>query len=598
MSRVALPAISRKIWEEKYRFQPEPGRSEGSVEQSWQRVARSVAGAEPERHRAQWEETFYSALSSFEFLPAGRILAGAGTGRRVTLFNCFVMGRIDDDMTSIFDSVKEAALTMQQGGGIGCDFSTLRPKGAPVRGAGADASGPVSFMDVWDAMCRTIMSAGSRRGAMMATLRCDHPDIEDFIEAKADPVRLRNFNLSVLVSDAFMDAVERDADWQLKFAGRIYRTLPARQLWDKIMRSAYDYAEPGVIFIDRVNATNNLRYCETIHATNPCGEQPLPYYGACLLGSINLAKLVREPFTAAARLDEARLAELAELAVRFLDNVIGISKFPLVPQHIEAEAKRRIGLGVTGLADALIFCGKHYGTEEAASLAGHWMAIIDRASYRASAKLAAEKGVFPLYDAERFAESPAWQRLDEETRDLIRTHGLRNGQLTSIAPTGTISLLAENVSSGIEPVFDFAYTRRVLTKSGGVREERLEDYAYAKFREICRSDVPLPDYFVSTQELKPKDHLRMQAALQCYVDASISKTVNCPENLSFEDFQTLYREAFRMGLKGCTAYRPNKITGGVITRLPHRRVAPPHGNAPASPLPAIANDTICCMQCG
>ncbi len=598
MSRIALPAISRKIWEEKYRFQPEPGRSEGSIEQSWRRVAHAVAGVEPERHRARWEEAFYGALSGFEFLPGGRILAGAGTGRRVTLFNCFVMGRIDDDMTSIFDSVKEAALTMQQGGGIGCDFSTLRPKGSPVRGAGADASGPVSFMDVWDAMCRTIMSAGSRRGAMMATLSCDHPDIEAFIEAKADPARLRNFNLSVLVSDAFMDAVEHDADWHLKFAGRIYKTLPARQLWDKIMRSAYDYAEPGVIFIDRVNATNNLRYCETIHATNPCGEQPLPHYGACLLGSINLAKLVREPFTAAARLDETRLAELAELAVRFLDNVIGISRFPLVPQHIEAEAKRRIGLGVTGLADALIFCGKHYGSEEAAVLAGRWMAIIDRAAYRASARLAAEKGVFPLYDAERFAESPAWQRLDEETRALIGAHGLRNGQLTSVAPAGTISLLAENVSSGVEPVFDFAYARRVLTKSGTAREERLEDYAYAKFREICGDDVPLPEYFVSTQDLKPEDHLRMQAALQRYVDASISKTVNCPANLDFEDFQALYLDAFRMGLKGCTAYRPNRVTGSVIAQLPNRRATPPHANTPVKTLPAVANDTIRCMECG
>ncbi len=593
MPHIALPDISRKIWEEKYRFQTAPDQAEGGIEQSWRRVARAAAAAEPEHARGKWEAAFHAALSGFGFLPAGRILAGAGTGRRVTLFNCFVMGRIEDDMTSIFDGVKEAALTMQQGGGIGCDFSTLRPRGAPVRGAGADASGPVSFMDVWDAMCRTIMSAGSRRGAMMATLACDHPDIEAFIEAKADPARLRNFNLSVLVTDAFMDAVERDAEWRLKFAGRIYRTLPARRLWDKIMRAAYDYAEPGVIFIDRVNAENNLRYCETIHATNPCGEQPLPYYGACLLGSINLARLVRAPFGDDAALDEARLAELTGVAVRFLDNVIDISNFPLPAQRAEALAKRRIGLGVTGLADALIFCRKRYGTAEAAALAERWMSVIERAAYRASAELAAEKGAFPLYDAERYAEAPVWRRLDGETKALIEAHGLRNGLLTSIAPTGTISLLAENVSSGVEPVFDFTYNRRVLTKSGETREERLDDYAYAEFRRIFGPDAALPDYFVSTQDLKPDDHLRMQAALQRHVDASISKTVNCPEDLSFEDFKSLYRNAYTMGLKGCSAYRPNSVTGSVIAHIPKRRSQPAAGGGFIS-----AGGALQCQACG
>ena len=317
-----------------------------------------------------------------------------------------MLGRIDDDLGAIFEGVKEAALTMQQGGGIGHDFSTLRPQGARVASIGADASGPVSFMDVWDAMCRTIMSAGSRRGAMMATLRCDHPDIETFIDAKSDPRRLRNFNLSVLVTDAFLKAVREDGPWELKFAGKVYRTLPARALWERIMQATYDFAEPGVVFIDRINARNNLRYCEEIHATNPCGEQPLPPYGACLLGSINLAQPDRASLHQRSLAHAGKLAERVALAVRFLDNVIDVSNYPLEAQRKEALAKRRIGLGITGLADALIFCGVRYGSKEAAALAGSWMAAIQNAAYLASAELAAEKGAFPLYDAERFLESP------------------------------------------------------------------------------------------------------------------------------------------------------------------------------------------------
>jgi ribonucleoside-diphosphate reductase alpha chain len=564
MSPKKLSSISNRIWVEKYRFTNEQGLTENSIEETWWRVARSVAGAEARPARKGWEAKFYDALSDLAFLPAGRILAGAGTGRDVTLFNCFVMGRIEDDLASIFENVKEAALTMQQGGGIGHDFSTLRPKGASVKGIGADASGPVSFMDVWDAMCRTIKSAGSRRGAMMATLACDHPDIEAFIEAKADPARLRNFNLSILVSDAFMEAVGKDAAWNLVFNGRVCKTLPARRLWDKIMQSAYDYAEPGVIFIDRINRQNNLSYCETIHATNPCGEQPLPPYGACLLGSINLARLIRDPFSEKAALDEQRLDELVRLAVRFLDNVIDVSNFPLAAQRHEAKSKRRIGLGVTGLADALIFCRIRYGSEEAAKLTERWMASIENSAYLASTQLAAEKGAFPLFDSCRFAENFVFKRLAPKTRKQIKKYGLRNGLLTSIAPTGTISLLAENVSSGVEPVFDFVYQRRVLEADGSTRTDEVEDYAYAQFRQIFGPGATLPDYFVSAQSLSPAHHLRMQAALQRHVDASISKTVNCPEDLSFDAFKELYRDAYKAGLKGCTAYRPNPITGNVL----------------------------------
>jgi len=563
--RLPLAPISRQVWEQKYRFAPAPRQAETSVEDMWRRVARAAASVEKPDDRALWQARFFDAMSDFQFIPAGRILAGAGTGRAVTLFNCFVMGEIEDDMASIFENVKEAALTMQQGGGIGHDFSTLRPKGAPVKGVGADASGPVSFMNVWDAMCRTIKSAGSRRGAMMGTLSCDHPDIEAFVEAKADPDKLRMFNLSVLVSDAFMNAVAEDADWPLSFGGVHYKTVPARALWDKIMHSAYDYAEPGVIFIDQVNQRNKLAYCENIHATNPCGEQPLPPYGACLLGSVNLAALVDHPFTEKAALNEDRLAELARTAVRLLDNVVDVSGYPLNAQAEEARAKRRLGIGVTGLADALILCGRHYGTDEAVKLAAHWTRLIQENAYMASAELAAEKGSFALFDADKYLASQGAQELPEDVRKAIREKGLRNGLLTSIAPTGTISIIANNVSSGIEPVFDFSYRRRILQDDGTADEECVEDYAYRLFRQKFGAVAPLPESFVRAPDLHPHQHLAMQAALQPHVDAAISKTINCAADIPFADFKDVYTRAYETGLKGCTVYRPNPVTGAVLS---------------------------------
>ncbi|WP_439543157.1 LAGLIDADG family homing endonuclease [Hyphomicrobium sp.] len=936
-----LAPISEEIWRLKYRFEGESGGDE-TLADTFRRVAKAAASVEKgKRARARWSETFYDSLSDFGFLPAGRILAGAGTGRAVTLFNCFVMGRIDDDLGAIFENVKEAALTMQQGGGIGHDFSTLRPRGARVKSIGADASGPVSFMDVWDSMCRTIMSAGQRRGAMMGTLACDHPDIEAFIDAKSDPARLRNFNLSVLVTDAFIAAVRADRPWDLVFGGTVVRTVRARDLWRRLMRAAYDYAEPGVIFIDRVNARNNLSYCEEIRATNPCvtadtwvhtglgprqvsdligtpftarvdgedwhsetgffktgrkpvvklqtkdgftvrltgdhkvlavgsltrddrtttwrearslrpgesvvlsnhrpnaewggpetfeqgyllglligdgtlkqdgavlsvwkplkvgngdsgphgvdgvmaaaeraartlrhradfvgwfevagrsewrlklaalrdlagtfgmmpgdkhiapraeqtssafhrgllrgffdtdgsvqgtqlkgasvrlaqsdlprleavqrmlarlgicaklyrnrrtagarkmpdgkggiglypakahhelviagdnlaqfaarvgfsdeeksrklaiilasysrslnrerfcaevhsvepdgeadvydvsvpgrnafdagglivhncGEQPLPPYGACLLGSINLAELVTQPFEANAAIATAALEQRVQTAIRFLDNVIDVSGYPLPAQREEAKSKRRIGLGVTGLADALIAHGVRYGTPEAEALAQSWMAVIERSAYLASAELAAEKGAFPLYDKKRFLASPNVARLPEDVREAIARNGIRNGCLTSIAPTGTISLFAGNVSSGVEPVFDFRYTRRVLGKDGAHRIEEVEDLAHARFRRAHGADAALGRAFVSAADLTPHEHLVMQAALQRHVDSSISKTINCPPDISFEAFETIYLEAFDLGLKGCTAYRPNDITGAILAPI-------------------------------
>ncbi|MCR9274286.1 adenosylcobalamin-dependent ribonucleoside-diphosphate reductase [Mameliella sp. AT18] len=576
MTRFAAP-IAEQIWDMKYRLKQADGTPlDLSVEDSWRRIARALATVE--KDPAHWEERFYEALEDFKYLPAGRITAGAGTDRSVTLFNCFVMGTIPDNMGGIFDQLREAALTMQQGGGIGYDFSTIRPKGAPVAGVAADASGPLSFMDVWDAMCRTIMSAGSRRGAMMATMRCDHPDIEDFIGAKADSARLRMFNLSVLVTDAFMEAVKADGPWELVFDGVVYHTLPARDLWNRIMRATYDYAEPGVIFIDRINQANNLSYCETIAATNPCGEQPLPPYGACLLGSVNLARLVNDPFTGDAHLDEQALDKLVATAVRMMDNVVDASRFPLEEQAREALNKRRIGLGVTGLADALLMVRLRYGSEEAARQTERWLHRIARAAYLASVQLAKEKGAFPLFDADAYLDSGTMRGMDEDVRAAIREHGIRNALVTSIAPTGTISLYAGNVSSGIEPVFAYAYTRKVLQKDGTRTEEEVVDYAVQMYRETFGTDAALPEYFVNAQTLAPLDHVRMQASAQKWVDSSISKTINCPEDISFEDFKDVYLQAYETGCKGCTTYRPNDVTGSVLSVSEVEDVAP--GEAP------------------
>lgn len=576
MSRFAAP-IAEQIWDMKYRFKEADGTPiDLSVEDSWRRIARDLAKVEIDP--AKWEEKFYGALEDFKYLPAGRITAGAGTARNVTLFNCFVMGTVPDSMSGIFDMLKEAALTMQQGGGIGYDFSTIRPRGADVMGVAADASGPLSFMDVWDAMCRTIMSAGSRRGAMMATMRCDHPDVEDFITAKSDPARLRMFNMSVLVTDDFMEAVKADGPWELKFGGKVYHTVDARDLWNKIMQGTYDYAEPGVIFIDRINQRNNLSYVEQIAATNPCGEQPLPPYGACLLGSINLARLVTDPFEKAAELNEEALTDLVATAVRMMDNVVDASKFPLEAQAQEAQAKRRIGLGVTGLADALLMLGLEYGTEEAALQTEAWMKAIARASYLASVDLAKEKGAFPLFDKDKYINGGLVQDLDDDVKAAIAEHGIRNALLTSIAPTGTISLYAGNVSSGIEPVFAYAYTRKVLQKDGSRTEEEVVDYAVQMWRDKF-GDKALPSYFVNAQTLAPAAHVRMQAAAQKWIDSSISKTINCPEDIDFESFKDVYMQAWDTGCKGCTTYRPNDVTGSVLTVSESSEQAP--GEQPA-----------------
>ncbi|MEO1280719.1 MAG: adenosylcobalamin-dependent ribonucleoside-diphosphate reductase, partial [Pseudomonadota bacterium] len=577
MTKDFLAPISKRIWSDKYQLKNAGGPIDQGPRDTFARVANAAAGAEPEEFRRLWEQRFCKTLSDYRFLPAGRILAGAGSDRDVTLFNCFVMGEVPDSLDGIFDTLKQSALTMQTGGGIGVDFSTLRPRGALVASIDADASGPVSFMQVWDAMCGTIMSAGARRGAMMATLRADHPDIEDFISAKAVPGRLTNFNLSVLVPDALMAAVDADTDWSLTFDGTHYRTIRARDLWDQIMQATYETSEPGVIFIDRVNQQNNLSYCEEIFTTNPCGEQPLPPFGACLLGSFNLARYVDDPFGADAKMDLAGLKQDVHVAVRMLDNLIDVSHYPLEAQKQEAIAKRRMGLGVTGLADALIFTGHRYDTEDARRNAQAWMSFIQTEAYAASAALAAEKGSFPLFDGDAILASANVKRLPKRVRSAIKEHGLRNGCLTSIAPTGTISLLAGNVSSGIEPVFDLTYERSVLNAGGSTETIEIEDFAYSVFkRRLAEGGVAdqvgfesrnRPESFVTASQLSPEAHLKMQDALQPYVDSSISKTINCPETATFGDVKDVYQTAYRYGLKGCTTYRPTPMRGSVLSSI-------------------------------
>ncbi len=584
-------AISRQIWDTKYRFREGDLIHDQTVEDTWRRVAHALASVEPKDHEA-WEERFYHLLEGFKFLPGGRILAGAGTGRRVTLFNCFVMGLIEDSLDGIFDALKEGALTMQQGGGVGYDFSTLRPQGTSALSVGGIASGPVSFMRIWDSMCGTLLSTGARRGAMMATLRCDHPDIETFIDAKRDPRDLRHFNLSVLVSDEFMGAVRRDKDWSLVFPSaqlgdsgsiknperilkrwpgtaspvpcRVLRKVRARELWKRIVRATYEVAEPGVLFIDRINRMNNLAYREQISATNPCGEIPLPPYGACNLGSVNVIRFVQAPFTDNVRIDLDAIRGAVQLAVRMLDNVIDLSQFPLEVQAHQARGSRRIGLGITGLADTLILLGLRYGEETGYRLAATLMETLCQTAYRASIELAREKGAFPFFAKESYLAAPFIQSLPDDIRAGIAKTGVRNSHLIAIAPTGTISLLANNVSSGLEPIFDFHYHRRVLQGDGRYDDYELTNYALRLWREQG-GDAPLPPQSVDAQNLSPGAHLRMQAALQPYVDNAISKTINVPENIGFASFKSLYEQAYTLGLKGCTTFRANPVTGAILS---------------------------------
>ena len=580
-----MDEIAHHVWQTKYRYKEDSHLRDETIEDTWRRVARVIAAVEP-HDREWWQNKFFEILKGCKFLPGGRILAGAGTGRRVTLFNCFVMGIIEDSLPGILGALSEGTLTLQQGGGVGYDFSTLRPKGMHAKGVGAIASGPVSFMPIWDAMSETLMSTGPRRAAIMGTLRCDHPDIEAFIGAKREPGRLRHFNLSVQITDTFMAAVRDDAEWPLIFPTaadsnkelvyrewskhtravpcNVVRRITARALWDEILRTAYETAEPGVLFVDRINRMNNLWYREAITTTNSCGEVPLPPYGACDLGSINLTQFIEQPFTEHARLDTASLAETVATAVRFLDNVIDVSRFPL-PQHREnAWGSRRIGLGITGLADAFVMLGRPYGSERSVAWAAEVMERICHCAYRASVALAREKGPFPLLDRNKYLDGAFVSALPNDIRTAIADRGIRNSHLLAIAPTGSISLLTGNVSSGVEPIFAPTYRRAVLDETGVASEFELTDYSLKLWRELGHRDEGLPSAFVTTRDLPVSAHLEMQAALQAHVDNAISKTVNVPEECSFEDFRQIYEFAYDKGLKGCTAYRPNPLRGAVL----------------------------------
>lgn len=578
-------AISRHVWETKYRY-ADGDICEGAIVDSWRRIARALAAVEPENSTA-WEGHFFRLLQDFKFLPGGRIQAGAGTARHVTLLNCFVMGTIEDSIPGIFRALEQGAVTMQQGGGIGLDFSTLRPRGVRTKGAGAIASGPVSFMQVWDAMCGTILSTGARRGAMMATLRCDHPDIEEFIAAKQQPGRLRRFNLSVQVTDAFMAAIRSDASWPLLFPAaacgeggetvscewsgearpvpcRIVRRVGARSLWQHLLRAAYDHAEPGVLFVDRINRLNNLWYRERITATNPCGEIPLPADGACDLGSLNLTRFVLSPFTPQARIDLAGLAEAVPIAVRSLDNVIDASQFPLPQQAENARGSRRIGLGITGLADTLVMLGLAYGGDRSLAVAAEIMRTICHAAYRASIALAEEKSSFPYLERDKHLQGAFIRTLPADIRDGIASHGIRNSHLIAIAPTGTISLLAGNVSSGLEPIFAASYRRTVLAEDGTPKEFALTDHALALWHKTAGAAAETPPGFVTAAELPVSAHIDMQAALQPFVDNSISKTINVPPDYPFSQFQHIYDMAYDRGLKGCTTFRADAAAGVLV----------------------------------
>ncbi|MGV3572890.1 MAG: adenosylcobalamin-dependent ribonucleoside-diphosphate reductase [Ramlibacter sp.] len=589
----ALPPqpISQDVLREKYL---KPG--EHTEEDLLRRVARALASVEAEPLRAEWEGRFFANLQAGA-IGAGRIMSAAGAGLQATLINCFVQpvgdsiqGRDADGFPGIYEALREAAETMRRGGGVGYDFSRIRPRGAEVRATASLASGPCSYMDVFDHSCATVESAGARRGAQMGVLRIDHPDVLEFITAKRTPGRWNNFNVSVAVTDAFIRTLQAGGDWELVHRAApgpgliaqgahlrpdgawTYRTLPAQQLWDTIMKSTYDFAEPGILFPDAMNRDNNLRYCETIAATNPCGEHPLPPYGCCDLGPVILTRFVRQAFGfgGAAAFDFDAFAAAVAVQVRALDNVLDLTWWPLPQQQEESRAKRRIGVGFTGLGNALAMLQLRYDAPEGRAMAARIARCMRDAAYGASVELAREKGAFPLFDAGKYLEAGTFaSRLDDDLQQRIREHGIRNSHLLSIAPTGTVSLaFADNASNGIEPPFSWTYRRKKREADGSSAEYDVEDHAWRLYRSLGGDTARLPPYFVSALQMRAGDHLAMMEAVQPFVDTAISKTVNVPADYPYADFQGLYLEAWRAGLKGLATYRPNEILGAVLSETP------------------------------
>ncbi len=603
MTSLNTQPISQDVLAEKYL-----AAGEQTAEDLFRRVSKALADQEKPELRAEWAEKFFQNMQAGA-IGAGRIMAAAGLDTKATLINCFVQpvadatnGFDEHGNPGIYTALSQAAETMRRGGGVGYDFSNLRPKGAKVKGTNSFASGPCSFIDVFDASCTTVESAGARRGAQMGVMRIDHPDVLDFITAKRQKGRWNNFNVSVGVTSAFMQAVESVAQWELVHIATpsdnqieegahqredgkwVYRTVAARELWDTIMKSAYDFAEPGILFIDNINTDNNLYYAETIAATNPCGEQPLPPYGCCDLGPIILTKFVRDAFTENAHFDFEAFRAAVSIQVRMLDNVLDATVWPLPEQHKESQQKRRIGVGFTGLGDALIMLGLKYNSEAGVAQGEEIARNMRDAAYLASVELAKEKGAFPLFDADKYLQSGFTQRLPEEIRAAIRKHGIRNSHLLSIAPTGTVSLaFADNASNGIEPPFSWTYQRKKRTADGGNAFYTVEDHAYRLYKAKFGADAELPAYFVSALEMTAAEHVAMMRAVQPYIDTAISKTVNIPADYPFEDFKNLYMESWKAGLKGCATYRPNDTLGAVLS------VEAPKTEEKPAPQPAAAH---------
>ena len=613
ISLCPVQPISQDVLAEKYLKS-----GETDIEQLYQRVAKALAGAEKSELQQEWEQKFLVNLRAGA-IGAGRIMSAGGTDIQATLINCFVQpvgdaiqGTDDEGYPGIYEALREAAETMRRGGGVGYDFSRIRPKGAKVKGTHSIASGPCSYINVFDQSCSTVESAGARRGAQMGVLRIDHPDVLEFITAKRTPGRWNNFNVSVGVTDAFMQAVADDAEWELVHKAKpgrklldngasqradgqwVYRKMPARELWNTIMQSAYDFAEPGILFLDQINRDNNLHYCETIAATNPCGEQPLPNYGCCDLGPVILTRFVRNPFGVggAPGFDFEAFEQAVAVQVRALDNVLDVTWWPLPQQREEAQAKRRIGVGFTGLGNTLSMLCLRYDREDGREMAARIAERMRNAAYRASVELAKEKGAFPKFDAAAYLGGGSFaSRLPDDIKDAIKKYGLRNSHLLSIAPTGTVSLaFADNASNGIEPAFSWSYTRKKRESDGSTSEYTVEDHAYRLYRALhgTTRDTPLPAYFVNALEMTAADHVAMMQAVQPYIDTSISKTVNIPADYPYEDFKDLYHHAWRAGLKGLATYRPNNILGAVLeTSAPKTESKAEAATEPADPMRTV-----------